>query len=254
MKKVIYTCLAGDYDRLAQPEAVRRDWDYICFTERDGKDGVWELRRIPPEIGNDAVTLSRYPKLLPHAVLPDYELSVYMDANIRITGDSFYDAVEALAGSGTVYAGLPHPRRDCVWEELRFCYLKGKISTGAAFRHHAFLRRELVPRHWGLYENNVIVRLHNDPAAVALDDLWWKLFLSCSGRDQLTLVPALLKTGIRPSLILGEGVCARNSDCLGYTLHPSALKNNTPGRVTWGDFMYHVRLAFRKTVLLFFLK
>ena len=97
MKKVIYTVLTGGYDRLTQPEAVRADYDYICFTDNPGKgsDGVWQLRPIPFETP-DPITRARYAKLQPHVVLPEYDWSVFMDANLCITGDAFYEAAEAM--------------------------------------------------------------------------------------------------------------------------------------------------------------
>ena len=88
-RKVIFTCLTGGYDRLEQPAAVAPDWDYVCFTDTDGQDGVWRLRKIPVD-SPDPVVRSRFPKILPDRVLPEYDYSVYMDANLCITGEEFY--------------------------------------------------------------------------------------------------------------------------------------------------------------------
>ena len=90
-KKVIYTALTGNYDVLKQPVVIRDDWDYICFTDREGQDGVWQLRRISFK-GTD-VERVRQVKLQPHEVLPEYQISVWMDANIRIGGNVFYEYV-----------------------------------------------------------------------------------------------------------------------------------------------------------------
>ena len=92
-RKVIYTVLTGGSDRLEQPAVVDPSYDYICFTEKDGKDGVWQLRKIPFETP-DNITRARYSKLQPHVVLPEYEYSVFMDANLCIIGPEFYEKVE----------------------------------------------------------------------------------------------------------------------------------------------------------------
>ena len=58
MKKVIYTVLTGNYDRLAQPEVVDSAWDYVCFTDKAGQDGVWKLREIPYASANPILSPS----------------------------------------------------------------------------------------------------------------------------------------------------------------------------------------------------
>ena len=249
MKKVIYTCLTGGYDKLEQPEVLDGSFDYICFTDdaSAGYDGVWELR--PILLDGDPVTRARYPKLQPHVVLPEYGLSVFMDANLCITDAAFYARINAASDKGI--ALLPHPERDCVYEELRYCYLKDKIGTRAAFAHLRRLKEGGLRRHAGLYENNVILRRHGEPGIAALDNAWWKAFRACCTRDQLTLVPVLHNLGVKPALLFGEGLNARNVPYLRYTLHPATGKENTPGRLTWGNVRYRLRLLYRKVMMLF---
>ena len=49
MKRVIYTCITGGYDKLREPETVDVDFDYICFTDAavSSEEGVWQIRPIP---------------------------------------------------------------------------------------------------------------------------------------------------------------------------------------------------------------
>ncbi len=249
-RKVIYTCLTGGYDRLEQPAVVDPSWDYVCFTDSEGRDGVWQLRKIPCD-SPDPVTRSRYPKILAHQVLPEYAYSVYMDANIRITDAAFYRIADRLVADEITFAQVEHPDRDCVYEELRYCYLKDKVDTRTAIRLHRKWTAEGLPRHAGLYENNLLFRRHNITEARALDEAWWKGWESGVPRDQLCLMPIFLRHGIHPALLLGKGLNARNVPFLKYTLHPPTGKENTPGRLTWGNVVYRVRLAFRRAVLLF---
>ena len=94
MKRVIYTCITGGYDKLREPEAVDGDFDYICFTDAavSSEEGVWQIRPIPYSC-EDPTRLSRYVKLLPHKVLGEYDESLWIDANIAIRGGGIYDAV-----------------------------------------------------------------------------------------------------------------------------------------------------------------
>ena len=66
MKRVIYTCITGGYDKLREPETVDGDFDYICFTDAavSSEEGVWQIRPIPYSC-DDPTRLSRYVKLLP---------------------------------------------------------------------------------------------------------------------------------------------------------------------------------------------
>lgn len=250
MKKVIYTCLTGGYDRLRQPAVTDPSFDYICFTEHDGQEGVWQLRHIPFD-SPSPVTRSRYPKLQPHELLKDYDWSVFMDANLQIVDEGFYTLVNDAIDKGTELAMLPHPSRDCVWDELRYCYLKDKLSTREAINHHRHLKQTGMPRHWGLWENNVILRAHNSPEIVALDNLWWRNYNACCTRDQLSFAPSLYESGIqKPALLFGEGLCTRNVPFIRYENHPATGKENTPGRVTWGNIRYRLRLLWRRLVLL----
>ena len=252
MKKVIYTVLTGNYDRLQQPSVTDPAYDYVCFTDRPGaRDGVWELRPIPYE--GSAVMRARYAKLHPQELLPGYDLSVFMDANLCITGAGFYERVNACEAP---YAVLDHCVRDCVWEELRYCYLKDKMGTAAALHWHKELKQMQMPRHFGLAETNVLVRRHGAESVRDLDRCWWELLLLSGGtRDQLAFTPALHRLGLSmPPWLLGPGRNARNVACLAYTLHPATGKENVPGRLNWANLVYNLRLLWRKAVLRLCLK
>ena len=248
-RKVIYTVLTGGYDRLEQPAVVDPSYDYICFTEKDGKDGVWQLRKIPFETP-DNITRARYSKLQPHVVLPEYEYSVFMDANLCIIGPEFYEKVEAAIARGDSFAVVEHPQRDCVWEELRYCFLKEKLTADQAFRHHRYLKSIGMPRHAGLYETNILLRAHNQPEIQALDNAWWQAYCNCCTRDQLTLTPSLFLAQYRPALLLAPGLCSRNVPYVRYTLHPRTGKENVPGKLNWANLSYRLRLLLRKFLLL----
>ena len=50
----IYTAIVGDIDTLVQPRVVDSRFDYVCFVRRgSGRQGVWELREIGEDIGDD---------------------------------------------------------------------------------------------------------------------------------------------------------------------------------------------------------
>ena len=267
-QKVIYTVLTGGYDHLQQPEVIDPDWDFVCFGDQDGQDGVWQLRSIPFE--GTPVMRARWAKMHPHILLPEYSYSVFMDANLCIFGSDFYSALlRAQKATKTCplpcwstpsatkmaqnlpFAVLEHPQRDCVWDELLYCYLKDKVSTRTAVRWHRFLQKMDMPRHNGLAETCILYREHNYPGVVALDELWWDYLVQSGGsRDQLCFTPALHKLGLVPGLLLGPGLNARNVPYIKYVNHPVKGTQNQPGKLNWANLKYNIRLLWRKAVLL----
>ncbi|MBQ7443594.1 MAG: hypothetical protein IJS59_06975 [Bacteroidaceae bacterium] len=186
-RRVVYTVLTGGYDSLAQPRVTDARYDYVCFTDvvSEAAAGVWQLRPIPP-VSTDMLCLSRYPKMHPHELLAEYEWSIYVDANVVILTHGFYDAVERCIREGVALAGLKHPFMDCAYEECLHVLLAGKErDVRAACREHEFLRHAAMPRHWGMYEANVILRHHADKRVRAQGEEWWHLFMGFAHRDQL---------------------------------------------------------------------
>ena len=147
-----------------------------------------------------------------------------MDANITVVDKAFYDAVESKIASGTVIAQVPHPYRNCVYEEIAQCYKDTRIGLLVAMRQLRHLESEGFPRQFGLFENNLILRLHNDPSVVKVSEGWWNEYMSYSTRDQLSLMPVYWKEGIFPELLLGQGVNSRNTPLLDVRKHPGTLR------------------------------
>ena len=241
MKRVIYTCITGGYDKLRQPETLDGDFAYICFTDAavSSEEGVWQIRPIPYSC-DDPTRLSRYVKLLPHKVLGEYDESLWIDANIAIRGDGIYDAVRRASSSGSLVAQVPHLVRDCVYEEIAACYKDLRIGFREARRTRRHLLSEGFPRHFGLMENNLIFRRHNDPAVISLSEAWWEEYNRFSRRDQLSLMPVCRKCGLYPENLLGEGANVRNVPYLDYSRHtlagdPSAKRGlrRIPLKIKW---------------------
>ena len=77
VRSVVYTCLTGGYDSLKEHRYIDNDWDYVCFTDNkellaQKKCGIWEIRPLA-YVGADNTRSSRYHKINPHKLFPDYE-------------------------------------------------------------------------------------------------------------------------------------------------------------------------------------
>jgi len=213
--KVIYTCITGGYDKLAQPSVLDPSFDYVCFSDDipQEKAGIWQIRPIPIK-GLTNVRRARYVKLSPHKTVPEYEYSVWIDASIMILDSSFYDRINSLIAKGVILGNVPHPERECTYDEIWKCLCWQRTGLRDALRVNHHLRKEGFPEHLGMYETGLILRRHNDPKIIAVDEDWWQELNNYSHRDQLSYVYVLWKNDIKPELIFGENHNLRNADCV----------------------------------------
>lgn len=218
----IYTCIIGGYDELQQPAVMDGGFDFICFVGKGEKSaeriGVWEIRELPESLGDPALD-SRWPKMHPHLLLPDYECSVWIDGNVALLDGTLYRAARIKEAAGVKYSGVTHPNRDCAYEEARKCMDMKYLSVFGLLRVWLFLFFHGLPRHAGLMENNLIFRRHGDPDVVALDELWWDRVLHLSRRDQLSLRWCLKRCGVAWDDRLLSGRNTRNHPGFKYLLH-----------------------------------
>lgn len=225
--KAIYTCIVGGYDNLAQPEVIDDSFDYILLVPKGQKSvdrlGVWTIREYD-YIGADNTITSRYPKMNSHLVLPEYEYTLWMDGNLIIVDQHFYDSVNLCIDSGSDYAGIKHPLRDCVYDDAVACMHAMRDSFNHIIHAVNFLINQKFPRHYGLMENNVILR-RNDDKVNEFNELWWNLYLNYPRRDQFVAPYCFCQLKLIPSLILPDGENAKTIPWLRYVEHRNVAKS-----------------------------
>lgn len=239
MKIVIYTCLVGDYDNLCDPRVVKKEYDYICFTDNPidkDKNGVWNMRSIPYEC-QDQTRLSRYVKINPHVVLSDYDYSIYMDSNLCIIDNDFYIHVEKMINDGTLMASVKHPDRNCIYDEIDECIKRGRDDYFSLKKVNTFLKENKFPVAYGLYENNLILRAHNNQFIKSISEQWWNCYMKLSKRDQLSLCYVLWRNNFRPVLFFSSKSDSQISNSVKRMKHTSR------------GFIHDTRLRFKIHIL-----
>lgn len=193
-KLIVYTCVTGGYDTLNNPCFVTPNCKYVCFTDNPSlKSDIWETRQIPAmALQLDNIRKNRYVKLHPHLLFPEYECSIYIDGNISITGDvnTFITTCNLERCSIVI---PKHPWRNCIYEEAQECIKRGKDIPEHIMPQIQRYKNEGFPDKYGLTQNNIIVRRHNDEACVRIMEEWWSELLTGSYRDQLSLMYVLWK-------------------------------------------------------------
>ena len=258
MKRIaIYTCVTGGYDYLHAPAILDPDVDYLCFVpshcHTEEVDG-WIVRTFD-YVGKTMQDTSRFPKLNPHIVLPDYEYSLWIDGNVTLTSHELIDIVKGKINSGRVYSGIRHPRGGDIYEEALRCLRGKRDSFINIFRSVRYLRREGFPKGIPVMENNVVFRKHLDPGIIETDCLWWRLYLKYSKRDQLSLMYCLKKFNIPLDLLIPEGYSAKNWTGLHLYRHKKFTKKKTSiVRKSVDELLHKVPKAFLRLYISIFVK
>ncbi|WP_082672923.1 glycosyltransferase domain-containing protein [Paenibacillus senegalimassiliensis] len=185
-KVVVYTAIFGDYDELKEPIVKVDGVDYICFTNnpRVSSEG-WKVIHVEEDKSIDLVRNARKVKILAHKYLPDYDYSVWMDANFQILDNPVRLINEHLKVSNL--AAFKHSGgRTCVYSEADACIRLGKDDPDIIKRQMEIYNLEGYPEFNGLVETGVLLRKHKEPELVESMELWWTQIQQFSRRDQLS--------------------------------------------------------------------
>ena len=196
-KSVVYTCVTNGYDSISEIASygyVNPNWDYICFTDEQtlidtGRLGIWEIRPLAfAELDN--TRNNRWHKIHPHKLLPNYNESIYLDANIDILSPYLFDQIKSL---NQPFILPRHPSRNCIYDEYDNVLAEFMDDPRRVIRELKLIRRSGMPKSFGLTENNILYRRHNENAIISLMEDWWEMIRTYSRRDQLSLMWLLWK-------------------------------------------------------------
>lgn len=239
---VIYTSLTKGYDDLKQPEIVDPACDYICFSNdiAENNIGIWQIRKIPYD-NKSKTRLSRYAKMNPQILFPEYQYSLWIDSSIRIRSNEFYARIQELISNQTPCAFMEHPVRSCVYQEAYILIARLIGEPLQILREIYFLLRMHYPQKDGMYACGIIFRKHHDRNVKNFNQIWWKLYCRYSSRDQLSVGYALKQAAITPELIFPKSFYLEN-----VMPHTTPQKQYTP---------FQVKLRYYKSkIFMFFLK
>lgn len=238
---VVYSAIIGQYDKPLQPLAVDDRFDFVLFSDSipEGEMGVWQVRRV--DYTNPVQPkIARYVKTHPEKLLPEYEASLWLDANIRITGAEIYDRFVELFEKGIPIASVNHLVYDCVYEEmfsvLDFQYESEKVVLDWGQQ----LRKRKFPKHKGMFETGLLLRIHSKDEVKRVDSIWWSYIERYSKRDQLSFTVALDEAGVNCECFLSKGVTVRNSRGLEFVQHADeSVKFIVNDEKAWLMHHYH---------------
>ena len=194
-KIVCYSCCTGGYDDILQHNVINKDYDYIFFT--DNKDliqkkqiGQWRIRPLVYKKSTN-VKNARWHKVNAHLLFPEYEYSLWCDANIIINNEIIYNKINEFIKNGIDFSVPLHPERKCIYEEGEEIKRRQYDSIKTVDAEMNFLKNNNYPVNNGLHETCILFRRHN--AIKEMLNCWWKMIKKYSKRDQLSFDYALWK-------------------------------------------------------------
>ena len=219
-KIAIYTVSTGKYDSLREPVYIDKGFDYFAFSSSTiTEDSVWH--QIPlGEFCQDMTSLeqARFVKTHPHLYFQDYDISIFIDGNIQILRD-IRPLIYTMIDKEKFIAIHRHQSRDCLYHEGRIIWAQGRAKFGDIFKQLWHYKKEGFPRHYGLFETNVIIRYHNNPLCKKVMETWWEQIHTYTKRDQLSFIYSLWKNGLSCSDVLTLGNNSRNSTFFSVVNH-----------------------------------
>lgn len=204
----VYTAICGGYDDLKPQPRQSIPCDFICFSDDPDRPAVepWRVVRLRGYDGEQPRKRSKVPKILVHEAFAsigntsgEYDVTIWIDGCIQILRENFVATfVDAVRSTGI--AAVPHPDRDCIFEDAH-------ASLGNA-TGHKYVRTSIVeqisryraagyPEHNGIFAGGLIARDMRRPAIRSLNTAWWNEVETWSLQDQLALPYVLWKHGIR---------------------------------------------------------
>ncbi len=185
MKKVIYTAIIGNYDKLKEPKVVTEGFDYVCFTDNVTlKSPIWKIVPVTNPEGLDNTRLARKIKILCNSILKEYDLSIWVDGSVLIDCDlnNFIDV--NYHGEDIVVPSNPY--RSCVYEEADECIKLKKDSQDIIKKQMEDYKSEGYPEENGLVGTRLMIRNHRSKKVEEFMNSWWNEVNLKSKRDQLS--------------------------------------------------------------------
>jgi len=213
----IYTAICNGYDTLREPLNDNPLFDFFVFSDTPQQSDRWF--HVPfDENLSTSVRTAKKPKILPHLYLPQYEWSIWVDANIFVIGDLASYVLRCIDADRRAGQFLHHERNN-LWDEAKVCAGKSLDSKDVIAAQIARYRKDGFDGSNGLYEGNFIVRRHNDAAVIRTMHRWWREINTGSARDQISHPYARWKEPLDLHPLAPKGVTVRKVPELFYSAH-----------------------------------
>ena len=198
MKIVVYSVSTGGYDELKTPKVYDPNIRYILFTDNKYfKSDVWEVNHIDfIEDDLDNRRKARYLKINPHLVLPNHDISIWVDHCYVPRFNNTQELLNEINFFNNDIMCYNHDVRQCIYSESeevksqRLDYSEVVNSQMLKYRMEGF------PHNYGLFDSGFTIRKNNEKVN-EFNNIWWNEVKNFSARDQLSQVYSSWKTDVK---------------------------------------------------------
>ena len=213
----VYTAISGGYDELNEPIRFSDGVDFFAFSDRPLANGsVWKRLEFD-YLHQDPSRTSRFVKINPHLYFPDYEWSIWVDANLGLNEDP-RSLIEGMI-QGADMGAFSHPLRSCIYDEAEECSRRKKDSDIEIREQVLRYRKSGHPLKTGLFESGVLVRQHRRQSVSKAMKDWWREIDNGSRRDQISLPFIIRENNIKVDILARTGICVRSDHRIVYHDH-----------------------------------
>lgn len=196
MKIEIISSITNGKDTLREDQA----WGnakFICYTDDPNlKSDKWEIRKAYDRF-KDPRRNSRIHKILIHKY-SDADITIWIDGNMRFVIPP-EQVIEKYLGDYDM-AMFRHGGRDCIYDEALECAKLGLDEVETIIEQATHYEKAEYPKHKGLLSGFFIIR-RNTQKTRDLNEAWWADYTRFCRRDQISLMPAIDKVGVRINMI-----------------------------------------------------
>lgn len=186
-KGVVYSVITGGYDKIIEPLDTESRLDHYLLTDSapDNYNGRWQIKVMENKDNLSPKAFSRWLKMHPQALFPDYDYSIYVDGKITILSplESFVQTYAKESGM----ICFPHYESTSLEEECEAILSNDKAKRDEI---QAQLNKYKSMGYNGkgyLTDNACLVRSHHDEKLNQVMEDWWAEYKSYShGRDQMS--------------------------------------------------------------------
>lgn len=188
----VITSITGDKDFLRDDHVVGSG-KFICYSDNtEAQSNIYEIRPAYDKF-KDPRRNSRIHKIMIHKY-SDADFTIWHDGNTRLMVPP-EEIIEKCLGEYDM-ALFQHGARDCIYEEAMEC-AKLKLDDPELIIEQAKHYEDgEYAKHKGLCSGFFIIRRNNEKTQL-FNEAWWADYCRFSRRDQIALMPAIDKVGLR---------------------------------------------------------
>lgn len=186
-KIIVYSVIVNGYDDVKTPKEYDPNVKYILFTDDENiKSDVWEVKPVDfLKNIKDLRKKARYVKVNPHLILPDHDVSIWVDSCFEPRFTDTKKMLEDIGMDKNNMMAYKHPERNCIFDEAN-SVIHWKLDTPETVSRQMKRYYDMgFQKNYGLYETGFLIRKNNNKVK-NFNDTWWTEIKNNSGRDQLS--------------------------------------------------------------------